>query len=192
MIPTVEQLTGLNVALNEAKFLGLDFELARRRASMRLTILTLAEEPTAQSHMEVELSLYPVGRVAARLAGPDGQVTAFNLEELSEVVTSHAGGVIYGWEFFDPPSENIATWLDQASVDSGHGTVGLTHVLHVFQDTERSKLDVCLWFDELDVRTGAGNGSLDGVIAAGKRWWDAVFAGDARASSSHIHPIKKE
>jgi hypothetical protein len=191
-MPTADQLAGLNVALNEARILSLDFDLIRRAATIELSILTLPEEGPTPADARIELRLFPVGRVAASLASRDGKVTTFGIEQLSEIAATFGSQPIYGWEFFDPPSQNVAACLGRLSLDFRAGATGMTHTLHLFQENAERRFDVCFWFDELEVRAVDGQISLDTLIAGGKRWWDAVFAGDPRTAGSGIQPLKKQ
>ncbi len=78
------------------------------------------------------------------------------------------------------------------SLDFRAEGTSLNHTLHLFQEDRQQKLDVCVWFDQLDVRDRSSNAlSLDEVIAGGKRWWDGLHSGDPRTRTSGIHPLKK-
>jgi len=192
MTPTAEQLSGLNVALNEARLLALDFDLVRRTAVIELAVLTLPEHGPPPQGTQIDLRVFPVGRVAASLVERDGRIKRFGIEDLTDVVRSLGGQPIYGWEFFNPPAANLADWSNRPSLDFRAGATGLTHTLHLFQESGQGKLDLCLWFDEIELRDAAAHElSIDAVTAGGKRWWDGVFAGDPRTSGSGIQPLKK-
>jgi len=184
MEPTSEQIAGLNIALNEARLLQYDFDHDQRRAIVQLGVVVLLEGAAIHSEKRIELRLVPIGRVAATLIW-DGVHRQLELSDIAGAVKSFGALPIYGWEFIDPPSDNLADWSELLSLDFRNGTSGMKHALHLFQENERGKLDLCLWFDELDV---GGQLTLDELIVDGKRWWDAVSAGDPRAAAAGFHP----
>ena len=192
MKPSAEQLAGLNVALNEARLFALDLDLVLKVAVVELGVWTLPEQGPPPQEAWIELRVFPLGRLIASFVSSDSRIKRLSIEELPDVVRSFGGQPIYGWEFFDPPSSNLVTWSERLSLDFRAGQTGLTHTLHLFQDSGREKLDVCLWFDEVEVRDTSGRETpIDAVIANGKRWWDGVFSGDPRTSGSGIQPLKK-
>jgi len=189
---TPEQLAGLNVAVNEARLLSFDLDLARRVAIIGLSALTLPEEGPPSDDARIELRLLPAGRITAALVDSEGRVRSFGIERLSDVVRDFGGQPIYGWEFFDPPSIHMTAGSGHLSLDFRAQGTSLNHTLHLFQEDRPQKLDVCVWFDQLDVRDRSSNAlSLDEVIAGGRRWWDGLHSGDPRTRASGIHPLKK-
>ncbi len=50
------------------------------------------------------------------------------------------------------------------------------------------------WFDRLVIGRQVGDRlepvAIDEVASAGKRWWDAMYAGDARVTDAGIYPLK--
>jgi hypothetical protein len=189
---TTEQLSRLNVALNEARFVAFHFDLYRRIASVELRVLTLPSDGPAPKEVSVELRLFPVGRIAASYVGSDGHVKRLRIDDLSDAVRSFGGQPIYGWEFFNPPSANLAVWENRLSLDWRGGDTGLTHTLHLFQESNDRKLDLCLWFDDVEIRDEhGGEMAIEAVIASGKQWWDSVFSDDSGTRGSGIYPIKK-
>lgn len=191
MKPTDHQLAGLNVALNEARLLGLDYHPVQRIAAVVLSVLTLPEDGPAPE-MEISLRVWPVSRIAAALVTEDGQLKPFEIGALSDLLQSFGGQPIYGWEFFDTTTPAAAEWLRQPSLDFRAGDAGASHTLHLFQEAGSRKLDVCVWFNEVEVRDGMGHEvPIDAFTAGGKRWWDGVFSGDPRTGGSGIHPLKE-
>jgi hypothetical protein len=50
-------------------------------------------------------------------------------------------------------------------------------------------LDLCVWFDELEVRRPDGTVVPPEEFAAGgRRWWDGMYAGDRRTAGHGIFP----
>ena len=70
---------------------------------------------------------------------------------------------------------------------AGHGT----QTLDLFQEDGRRNLDVRIWFATLAVTTPTGQAlGLEEFVAGGRRWWDAMYAGDARASGHGIVALR--
>lgn len=186
-----DKIAGLNVALNEATLIALDFEVVRRRASVTLELLSLPPTETATVKRAVELLLFPIGRLLVSLSeeGTAGKVT---IQTVSALVESFRGQAIYGWEFIDPPNLDMARLQNPLSLDYRTGeVVGSTHVIHLFQDSKGRQLDILMWFDDLCVKGIDGPEiAVEEVIAGGKRYWDAVFAGDSRTREGGIEPLQ--
>lgn len=184
-----EEVAGLGVALNEATLLGVEVDPIRRLAGLTLAVLSLPVEGPANQDPRVQLLLSPVGRVCA-VRFVDGAVQKFTIDHLLRVVQNFGGCPIYGWEFLDTPF----TEPEHVSLDvTFPGPGGLSHSLAVFQEGGvKGRLDLRIWFDALTVRTPAGDPvSMADFIDGGKRWWDALNAGDPRAEGRGIISLKR-
>jgi hypothetical protein len=184
-----DTIAGLNVALNESTLVAVDFDLVRQRASVTLQLLSLAPAQVSMTKREVELSLSPVGRLIVSLS-EGGAAQQVKIQTVSALVESFRGRPIYGWEFIDPPNLNVSALQNPLSLDYQTGNAGITHVIHLFQQSKKRQLDILMWFNDLSF------GGIDGreipveeVIMAGKCYWDAVFAGDPRAGGAGIEPL---
>jgi hypothetical protein len=193
---TDEQRSGLNVALNEADLLGFEVDPERRIAAATFCVLTLPEVGLAPEDRRVQFLFHPVGRVAASLR--DGRwddskapVVPLALSDLLSVVQSFGGLPIYGWEFIDVHARELDKWGDRLSLDWTSGHNGRSHSITVFQEPGNRILDLCVWFDELEIRDSERRlVSVDAFIASGKRWWDAFYAGDERTKGYGMAPLK--
>jgi hypothetical protein len=186
-----EDVDGLNVAVNEARLLGIEVDLARKRAIVELSVLTLPESgPAPQDPVRV-LHLSPVGRVVIGFSA-NGVIQRVASEELSDLVHSFGGQPIYGWEFFGSGTSDLDP-VQRVSRDLRLGEVGLSWKVQLFQESTAGRhLEVCLWFDELHVTDASGSEiGLTDFIAGGKRWWDGAFAGDPRTRDGGIEPLKE-
>jgi hypothetical protein len=195
---TPERVEALNVALNEATLVGVEIDAEQRLAAITLSVLALPPDGPAPRDSRVQLVLAPIGRVAASLRhgrwdDAEAPVEPFELDELRAVVERAGGCAIYGSEFFDVPEEkDFARWSDRLSLDWRAGEAdGSAHTLALFQEAGKpGHLDLCLWFDELSVfRPDSDEIPLDEFAAAGKRWWDALYANDPRTQGSGIVPF---
>ena len=187
----------LGVALNEADLLGFEVDPARLIAAATFRVLTLPTEGPPPDDRRVQMLFRPVGRVAASLRNgfwndEAAEVVPFVLSELLSVVQSFGGQPIYGWKFFDIHDKELAQWGNRLSLDWRSGPDGLSRSIAVFQESGAEParhLDLCVWFDELEVRRP------DGVVvppeefaAGGRRWWDGMHAHDKRTEGHGIFP----
>ncbi len=185
-----ESKAGLNVAFNEATLLGAEVDLNDRVAALTLNVLTLPEEGPPPDDCRIQVLMSPIGRVAASLyaLSRDGQpreTEVFELSDLLQVVQTFRQP-IYGWRFFDMP-EDFETWKDRVSFDHVLGEDGRSHSLTVLQDTGNRALHLRIWFDTLICKRANGDDvPLNAVIAGGRRWWDALYAGDPRTDGAGI------
>jgi hypothetical protein len=188
----------LGVALNESDLLGFEVDAARRIAAATFRVLTLPGGPPPDD-CRVQMLFHRVGRVAASLRNglwndEAAEVVPFALRELLSVVQSFGRQPIYGWEFFDIHDKQLALWGNRLSLDWRSGPDGLSRSITVFQSSGAGParhLDLCVWFDELEVRRPDGTGvPLEEFAAGGRRWWDAMYAGDKRTEGHGIFPIR--
>jgi hypothetical protein len=193
-----ELRTDLGVALNEADLLGFEVDPGRRIANATFRVLTLPAEGPPPADRRVQMLFRPVGRVAASLRNgfwndEAAEVVPFSLAELLGVVESFGGYPIYGWEFFDVHDRELARWGNRLSLDWRSGADGLSRSISVFQCSNGGPvrhLDLCVWFDELEVRRPDGSTiALEEFAAEGRRWWDALFARDKRTEGHGIIPV---
>lgn len=185
---TEDDIAGLNVALNEARLLGIELHPAQRSATVALSLLTLPPVGPPPIDPRFEMHLFPVGRVAAVLASRDGGIERMSINDLEKVVSSFEGRPIYGWDFFG--SRDLES-RQQLSLDFLLTPDVHAQVLHLFQDDANRKLDVWLWFDDATFRTVDGKDTpISEIIAGATRWWDGVFAGDERTRGTGVEPLK--
>ncbi|MEZ5244969.1 MAG: hypothetical protein R2707_07725 [Acidimicrobiales bacterium] len=174
----------------------------RRRIALAFDVLTLPAGSGGSGHEKVSVVLVDVDRVVAshrlgRWDDDEAVVLPFGHSELSAVVRAFGGSSVYGWEFFDTPDEHWTRWSNRLSLDE-QWTPGVSaHTIELFQeghiDGSDHHLDFRAWFDRLEVHAEDGRPiSLDEFAAGGKRWWDAMNAGDVRTSSAGIYPAKPD
>ena len=133
----IDKIAGLNVALNEATLIALDFDPVPRRANVMLELLSLPPTDAAPK-TTVALSLFPIGRLVISLS-ESGTAKQVEIQTISALVESFRGQAIYGWEFIDPPNLNIAGLQNPLSLDYQGGDAGSSHVIHLFQDTKERR-----------------------------------------------------
>jgi hypothetical protein len=189
--------TQLGVALNEADLLGFEVEERRRIAAATFRVLTLPAEGSPPADRRAQMLFRPVGRVVASLRNgrwddEGAEVVLFALSELLTVVQSFGGQPIYGWEFFDIHEKELPRWGNRLSLDWQSGSDGLSRSITVFQSSGAGParhLDLCVWFDDLEVRRPDGAiVPLEEFAAGGRLWWDGMYAGDRRTEGHGIFP----
>lgn len=196
---TDEEKKGLGVALNEATLWGVEFNEKKRWLAATFAVQSLPEDGLAPEDPRVQLVFKPVGRVAASLRkgrwdDREAEIIQFQIEQLQEIVAANCGQPIYGWEFVDVTGEaNFERWADRLSLDYSGGNDGMKHSIVLFQEGIERHLDLCVWFDELQIFDPKFQViPLDAFIARGVQWWNAMYAGDSRTSVSGIVPLKPE
>lgn len=185
---------GLGVALNEADLLGVEVDRERCLAAITLRVLMLPDnggQPPADTR--ISMRLHGVTRVVASLTKParPGQQRPplpLVLDDLLETVRSFGGQPIYGWKFFDL-HEDYLTWSHRLSFDEYLIDAPADESITLFQEGVDRDLDLRIWFKQLTLHAPDCT-ALDSaeVIANGRRWWDAMQAGDPRTKDSGIFP----
>jgi hypothetical protein len=177
---TPDQVDGLGIALNEADWH--DLTVDGDSVSALLTVLARDENGDEVADPRRTLRMSGCARLVAsyrpvRGDEPISDPLPLDLDGLREVLHRSGGTPIYGWEFVDAP---VPGWLraPKLSLDQSLGGAG-GHDLTLFQDLQgKAHLDARVWFSDLAVLDGTGRPiDLDGFIAAGVRWWDAMYAG---------------
>jgi hypothetical protein len=196
-----EERDGLNVALNEATWIGIRVDAETRRAAVLLDVLSLPVEGPAPVSAPVVVAVDRVSRIAASLRNgwwndTAAEVVAVELADLDATVRSFGGCPIYGWECIDPPEESWAHWCERLSLDLTFAEQTSPHVLELFQEGGSAAprhFDLRVWFDRIGISTPDGRHlPLVDFIAAGVRWWDEMYAGDPRTSGRGIVPLRND
>jgi hypothetical protein len=163
-----------------------------------LTVLSRDEDGSETADPRRTLRLRGCSRlVASYRAGTwdddAAGVLPLDLDGLREVLHRNGGTPVYGWEFVDSDDRSWPRWRQRLSLDLALGGVG-GHHLTLFQDLQgRAHLDLRVWFSELGVLDGAGRRlDVDDFIAGGRRWWDAMYAGERSDRAPGIVALRTE
>jgi hypothetical protein len=190
-----DEVYGLNVALNEATWLGLSIDPEGRRAAATLAVLSLPEVGPPPDDRRVQLLMQPLGRIAVshrqgRWNDEAAPVLRLTLSELERLTVEHPTNV-YGWDFFNEEFRDpVANWRQPLSLDLSLDPVARSISLDLHHDSN-AYLAVRLWFDAFRIFTpNREEIELAAFIEAGKRWWDGLSGGDPRTEGSGIYPLK--
>jgi hypothetical protein len=111
-------------------------------------------------------------------------LSQIKLNALPEVVRSFQQQPIYGWRFFDLEADDYETFINRPSLDVTLSQRASVHTARLFQEAfglEQRHIDLLIWFDELGVHSEGGDSlPVEHLIAAGRDWWSAFYAGDSR------------
>jgi hypothetical protein len=189
-----QQKKGIGVALNEATLSGAELDTDRRIAGLTFSVLTLPKEGQSQEDSRIQIILKPVSRVAASLRtgirNNPSEVQPLKIEQLLEAIGTFKSP-IYGWDFIDVEKKEFSILKNKLSLDWRSGIEGNKHTLSLFQEAPNRVLDLCFWFDSMDVFTAQGTRiELDDFIDGGQRWWDGLHSGDLGTVGSGITPLK--
>jgi hypothetical protein len=163
-----------------------------------LTVLSRDEAGAEAADPRRSLRLRGCSRlVASYRSGPwdddEAEVVALDVAGLREVLRRNGGTPVYGWEFVDADDRSWPRWRQRLSLDLALGGAG-GHHLTLFQDLQgRAHLDLRVWFSDLGVLDGSGQRlDLDEFIAAGVRWWDAMYAGERSDLAPGISALRPQ
>lgn len=196
MALTLDQKQGLGVALNEATFLDASLDASTDVTQVTLRVLSWDESGDEPAYPTVKLMLIGTTRLRAALRNSiwhdrDADVVAFNVEDLSEVIGSFGSTDLHGWDYIDREDGEWACWQRRLSLDHETSDADAPHYIHLFKEDwgpgpDRT-LDLRIWFHDLSIESQSGEPILiDDFVRRGKRWWDAMYAGDPRTSSTGI------
>jgi hypothetical protein len=189
----------LDVAFNEASWLGVELDGQEHRLALWFDVLTLPAEPGREGSAQVTLHLSGVHRFVASLRfarwdDDTARAEQCSMLDLPDVLRSFGGASIYGWEFFDTADAVWAGWADRLSLDvewiAGEGA----HSIDLFQERgdhgTAKHLDFRAWFDGLTAYDLDGTEiPLVDLARGGRRWWDGLYAGDPRTANVGIYPL---
>ncbi len=180
----------IGVALNEATFLGAEYDPDRNLFGTTFSVLTLAEDDSpGPSDPRRQIVFSDVGRISAALRDSSWEVLSaetvpFGVSDMLSIVQSFGGLPIYSWESINNDDPALEQWEGRLSLDIAPPNGSLDNRINLFQEAVYRHLDLWVWFDEIHIRDASGNEvMLSDFIAGGKRWWDAFSAGELEAGS---------
>ena len=177
---THEIRDGLNLALNEAIILGLDFHETNKTVYVTFSPIAIQQNGTIPSDNRFLFAFKNVGRLAASLTlEPDTKAIKFEPIELADKLSEFKNESLYGWDFIDNNEELVFNqWKDNKSFDIVIRNDFLNqHTIDLFQGDKYSKksIDLRIWFDQIEI---FDNEILPfdilKFIQNGKRGWDKI------------------
>ena len=182
----------MGVALNEAIFMGAEYDPDRNLVATTFSVLTLPEDNSPEPFdPRRQIVLTNIGRIAAAMRvgswdDPGAKIIPFEASDLLSVVQSFDGQPINGWEFINHEDSAFDDWKDQHSLDISPPNGSLDNRMVLYQEKGDQSLVLLIWFDEFHIRDASGEViELQDFIADGNRWWDALFDGGPRVEYLH-------
>ncbi len=191
---TEEQIQGFGVAINEASFVSLRVNPSSAETLVTLQVMSWDETADVPAYPTVDVVLSPTGRISAALRysrwdDRDAAAEPLNLDGLIEAIDGLGSTPLYGWDYIDRVVTDWDFWQDRLSFDETIFDASTPHYIHLFKESYAPEqiLDLRVWFKDLHIQTSLGQViELEEFIRLGVRWWDAMYAGDQRTSSTGI------
>jgi hypothetical protein len=178
---TQEIKDGLNLALNEAIIVGLDFDEKFRTIYVTFYPVAVQQDRTIPKDNRFLFAFKNVGRLASSLTlQPETKAIKFDTSELSDKMSEFKNESLYGWEFIDNGEDLIfKQWKDNVSFDKIFiDTFEKQHTIDLFQEDKYSKktIDVRIWFDKIEIfDSDLKPFEAQTFIDNGKRGWDKLY-----------------
>ena len=189
-----DTIYGINVALNEATFLGIEFHRGNEVIAVTFSPVAIDVNGKVPEDNRVQFVFKPVGKFIAsyRLGHWNDMIASvikFEPEEIFEKVQEFGHCAIYGWEFMDCKKQSNDNWKDRLSFSFESPTShGRQHTIDLFQEGVTNHIDIKIWFDDFEiVNSKYEKIGLQTFIDNGKRGWDGVYDGNA-SDKFHIYP----
>ncbi len=189
-------INGVNVALNEATLLGVEFHRDKEIVAVSFAPVAIDVNGQVPADNRVQFVFKPVGKFIAsyRLGHWDDKTAPtikFEPEQILEKVEEFGHCSIYGWEFIDCKKECDYSWLDNLSFDynslNNHGKL---HSIELFQEGGDKHIDIKIWFDEFEIFSSKYDKiDVQTFIDNGKRGWDRIYYGNT-SDTFGIYPSK--
>jgi len=187
-------IDGINLALNEATILGVEFQKEKEIVVVTFSPVALDINKQVPTDNRVQFVFKPIGKFIAsyrlgRWDDKSAQVVKFEPEQILEKVEEFKHVSIYGWEFINCNDENH--WLDRLSFDfNSENQHGRQNTIDLFQDGGNKHIDMKIWFDDFEiVNPKYEKIELQTFIDNGKRGWDGIYYGNA-SDKFGIYPAK--
>ncbi|MBN8699578.1 MAG: hypothetical protein J0L54_08185 [Chitinophagales bacterium] len=187
-------IDGINLALNEATILGVEFQKEKEIVVVTFSPVALDINGQVPTDNRVQFVFKPIGKFIAsyrlgRWDDKSAQVVKFEPEQILEKVEEFKHVSIYGWEFINCNDENH--WLDRLSFDfNSENQHGRQNTIDLFQDGGNKHIDMKIWFDDFEiVNPKYEKIELQTFIDNGKRGWDGIYYGNA-SDKFGIYPAK--
>lgn len=172
---------GLNLALNEAIIVGLDFDRERKTVYLTVYPIAIKEDGTIPNDNRFLFAFRNVGRLASSLTlDTDTASIKFEPNKLSDQMNEFKNESLYGWEFIDNDEELIfKQWKDNMSFDTIiTADFEKQHTIDLFQQDKYSKktIDIRIWFDSIEIFDSILKPfDTQTFIDNGKRGWDKLY-----------------
>ena len=172
---------GLNLALNEAVIVGLDYDEKLRTVYVTFYPVAVQMDGTISNDNRFLFAFRNVGRLASSLTiEPETKAVKFDTKELSAKMSEFRNESLYGWEFIDNDEELVfKQWKDNVSFDKIMSEdYSKQHTIDLFQEDKYSEktIDIRIWFDTIEIfDCNLNQFDKQTFIDNGKRGWDKLY-----------------
>lgn len=172
---------GLNLALNEAIIIGLDFDEHQQIVYVTFYPIAIQQDGKIPNDNRFLFAFRNVGRLASSLT-PEPDLTAVKFEpgELGDKMSEFKNESIYGWEFIGNAEEiSFKQWKDNVSFDIIiNDDYFNQNTIDLCQQCKYSTkvIDIRIWFENIAVfDSDLKPFDIPTFIDNGKRGWNKLY-----------------
>ena len=182
---------GLNLALNEANIIGLDFDEKQKVVYVTFYPIAIQQDGTPPSDNRFLFAFKNVGRLASSLTlNKDAKAIQFEPKQLANKISEYKNEQIYGWEFIDNGDLIFKEWEDNKSFDLIiNNDFVKQHTIDLFQEDKYStkSIDIRIWFDIIEIfDSNLKSFDIQTFIDNGKRGWDKLYESGWKTTETEL------
>jgi len=189
---TTDIKDGLNLALNEASIIGLDFDEGQQTVYVTFYPIAIQQDGTIPNDNRFLFAFKNVGRLASSLTlDKDTTAIKFDPDQLADKMSEYKNEQLYGWEFIDNGDVIFKDWKDNKSFDLIiNSDFDKQHTIDLFQEDKYSKktIDVRIWFDSIEIfDSNLKPFDIQTFIDNGKRGWDKLYESGWKTTEAELN-----
>ncbi len=181
-----QHIDGINVALNEATWLGFEVVEENRIAVATFGVFSLDEQGKVPKDNRVQFIFTGLKRIACSFrdgtwGDEKNEAIPLDVSNITQIVEQIKSS-IYGWEFIDSSASDFSNWKNRLSLDyTLEEKEEAKHTIDLFQETPIQVFDFKMWFDNLKLfvpHPEYHEHDLETFISNGTRAWDELQKGN--------------
>src|SRR5690606_10258259 len=189
---TTDIKDGLNLALNEASIIGLDFDEGQQTVYVTFYPIAIQQDGTIPNDNRFLFAFKNVGRLASSLTlDKDTTAIKFDPDQLADKMSEYKNEQLYGWEIIDNGDVIFKDWKDNKSFDLIiNSDFDKQHTIDLFQEDKYSKktIDVRIWFDSIEIfDSNLKPFDIQTFIDNGKRGWDKLYESGWKTTEAELN-----
>lgn len=183
---------GLNLALNEATIIGLDFDEKCKTVYITFYPIAVQKDGNIPDDNRFLFAFGNVGRLASSFTlDKDTPAIKFDPNQLGDKMSEFKNEQLYGWEFIDNGEVVFMDWSDNKSFDLIiSNDYDKQHTIDLFQEDKytRKSIDIRIWFDNIEIFDSNLNPfSIQTFIDNGKRGWDKLYESGWKTTETELN-----